>query len=111
CRVLAQAGICTGTGRAVFEQAGFYVCNRDLEEELVRAFGMTEVIQLIESGGDKRAFELFCAQPNQKTKPREEQLHDFLATKGRKVRYAPVMVEKMDMANLPPPLKGVLASV
>jgi hypothetical protein len=41
----------------------------------------------------------------------EELLRGFFGKKGRKVRYAPLIVERMDMANIPSPLAGVLASV
>ena len=110
-RILKLAGVCTAETRAALEQARFYVCNCDLEDELIRAFGVPQLLQLIEEVGDRPAFDLFCGQPLHKPKSTEEKLRAFLATKGKKVRYAPLIVESIDVTKLPAPLEGVLASV
>jgi hypothetical protein len=110
-KTLHAAGIIANPDSAELSSKGFYVSRSDLEEELVRSYGATPLVELIDAEGEKRAFELFIGQPIHKTKPLAEQLRGFLATKGRKVRYAPLIVEKLEPAKIPAPLMGVLSNV
>ena len=63
-RGLAGAGIgCPGT-RADLEDLGFYVCDEDLEDELIRAIGTGRVEELVDSQGDLGSFRSLQRQPD-----------------------------------------------
>lgn len=109
--VLQDAGITSGTTRADLNAAGFQVCDRDLEYELISAYGVAAVEDLIEEEGESDKFTSFCAQAPHMSKSRGEQLHSFFGRKGRKIRYAPLIVQRLDMADIPEPLQEVLNHV
>jgi predicted ATPase len=106
---LHAAGLCTHPTRAAVEDAGYFVCDPDLEGELLAALGARAVVDIIESQGEKAVFDRFALQPAQRTKNLEEQLHAFLAK--RKVRYAPLLAERLGHGKIPAPLTGVLNHV
>jgi hypothetical protein len=106
---LEQAGIGSGFDRAALELVGFFVCSADLEEEMIRALGAEAMIGLIESQRQLRRFRSFQNQPAQRHKTIEAQLWRWLG--NHKIRYAPLMVEAVDIDRMPSPLLGVLASV
>jgi hypothetical protein len=57
-------------------------------------------------------FRLMQKQPAQRERARDAQLRRFMGTRaGRKVHYARLLVEAVDLASIPRPLDGVLASV
>ena len=94
------------------EQLGFYVCVADLEEELIRALGVTSVEQIVESEGDLGAFRSLQAQPAWRGRSTEEQIRRFMGSGGgRKIRYARLLVEALDLTQVPRPLDAVLAHV
>ncbi len=104
---LALGGLTAPTGRDVdLEALGFFVCVRDLEDELVRALGTDAMIDLIESQGQLRGFRSFQNQPAQRQKTVHAQLWRWLG--NHKIRYAPLMVGALDLAAVPRPLSGVL---
>lgn len=86
---------------------GFFVCVSDLEDELIRALGAGAMISLIESQGQLRRFRSFQNQPAQRHKTVEQQLWRWLG--NHKIRYAPLMVDASDLADMPAPLTGVLS--
>lgn len=88
---------------------GFFVCIRDLEDELIRALGANAMIQLIESQGNLRRFRSFQNQPAQRHKTIEQQLWRWLG--NHKIRYAPLMVDTLDLSRVPQPLADVLDAV
>ena len=94
------------------ERAGIYVCDADLEDELIRCLGPARVEQIIESQGELGRFRTFQNQPFQRARSIEAQLRRFMGTRGgRKIQYAPVLVGALDLAQVPRPLDGVLAHV
>jgi hypothetical protein len=94
------------------EALGFYVCVADLEDELIRALGAAAVQQLVDSQGELGSFQTFQKQPAQRGRPVEAQLRRFIGTRsGRKIRYGRLLVEALDLAEVPRPLDRVLASV
>jgi len=95
--------------RAELEQAGFYACARDLEDELTRAVGPEEMERVLDEQGELRAFRTYQRQPAHRARTLEEQLHGFMW--NRKQRYAVVLVEALDLGNVPRPLDCVLAHV
>lgn len=104
---LDHAGIGSPNDRLTMELAGFYVCDTDLEDELIRALGADRLLALIESQRQLRRFHSFQNQPAQRHKTIEQQLWRWLG--NHKIRYAPLMVDALDLDAVPRPLRGVLA--
>jgi hypothetical protein len=108
-RALETAGIGSDLGRTDMEELGFYVCDADLENELVRALGASAVERIIESEGELGSFRTFQKQLAKRELPLEEQLWRFMW--NRKIRYAPLLVNALDLDRVPRPLDGVLSHV
>ncbi|WP_326647612.1 MULTISPECIES: TOPRIM nucleotidyl transferase/hydrolase domain-containing protein [unclassified Streptomyces] len=101
-----------GLERASAAQQGFFVCAADLEDELIRALGVTRVEELVRAEGDLRALQTFLRQPAQRGRTSQQQLRRFLGTKkGRKIRYGRVLVEALGPDRVPAPLDGLLTSL
>jgi hypothetical protein len=111
-RGLELAGIGSPATRTEMEGLGFYVCVADLEDELIRALGAASVEEVIEGQGDLRSFRTMQKQPAWDGRPREEQLRRFMGSGGRrKIRYACLLVDALDLPQMPRPLERVLAHV
>jgi hypothetical protein len=101
-----------GWARAGAAQHGIFVCAADLEDELIRALGVTRVTELVRAEGDLRALQTFLRQPAQQGRTAQQQVRRFLGTKkGRKIHYGRVLAEALDPARTPVPLDGLLAAV
>jgi len=108
-RGLERAGLGSDLSRADMERLGFYVCVRDLEDELIRAHGATAVERVVEAHGDLQAFRTLQKQPAWEGQPVEEQLRRFMGSGGRrKFGYAAYLVSTLDPGDVPRPLTGVL---
>ena len=108
-RGLERAGLGSNLTRADMERLGFYVCVRDLEDELIRAHGAGAVQRIAAFRGDLQAFRTLQKQPAWKGQPVEEQLRRFMGSGGRrKLRYASYLVAALDLDKVPRPLTGVL---
>jgi hypothetical protein len=111
-RGLEQAGLGVNLGRPEMEALGFYVCVADLEDELIRCLGAARVEQVVEAQGELGSFRTFQQQPGWRARPSQEQLRRFLGThSGRKIRYARLLVDALDLTSVPRPLDRVLAHV
>jgi hypothetical protein len=111
-RALERAGLGAELTRAGMEALGFFVCVRDLEEELIRAVGVEAVERVLEAHGDLRAFRTLQRQPAQRDRDVDRQLRRFMGSmSGRKARYARGLVEELDLARLPEPLRKLLAHI
>jgi hypothetical protein len=111
-RGLERAGLRAAATRAGLERLGFYVCEADLEDELIRALGADAVLAVAEAQGDLDSFRTLQKQPAWRGRPVEEQLRRFMGSGGRrKIRYARYLVDALDLSRLPRPLDGVLAHV
>jgi hypothetical protein len=111
-RGLERAGLGSELTRAQMELLGFFVCEADLEDELIRALGAAAVEQVVDAEGDLGPFRTLQKQAAWRERPAEEQLRRFMGSGGsRKIRYARVLVEALDLARVPRPLDGVLAHV
>jgi hypothetical protein len=111
-RGLERAGLGSNLTRGEMERLGFYVCEADLEDELIRALGATTVEQVVEAHGDLGPFRTLQKQPEWRGRPLEKQLRRFLGSGGsRKIRYARLLVEAIDLTDVPRPLDLVLAHV
>jgi hypothetical protein len=85
------------------------VCDADLEDELIRALGADVVLAVAEVHGDLGSFRTLQKQEAWRGRPVEEQLRRFLGSGARrKVRYARLLVEALDLACVPRPLELVL---
>jgi hypothetical protein len=110
CRGLERSGFGSALDRADMEELGFYVCETDLEDELIRALGAAEVERVVEAEGDLHAFRTLQKQPAWKGRPTDAQLQRFMGSGGRrKTRYARLLVEALDLGAVPRPLDSVLA--
>ena len=106
-RALERAGAGANLTRDDMEERGFYVCVADLEDELVRALGSAAVLRIVETEGELGPFRTFQKQPGKRELNLQEQLWRFMW--NRKIRYAPLLVEALDLGNIPRPLDGLLA--
>jgi hypothetical protein len=111
-RGLEGAGFGAQLARADMERLGFYVCVADLEDELIRALGAASVEQVVDAQGDLGSFRTLQKQPAWQGRTAEEQLRRFMGSGGsRKIRYARLLVEALDLSQVPRPLDRVLAHV
>ena len=108
-RALERAGLGANLTRDDMEKLGFFVCARDLEDELVRALGSAAVLGVVEKQGELRPFRTFQKQLAKRDLGLDEQLWRFMW--NRKIRYAPLLVGALDLDRVPRPLDGVLAHV
>jgi hypothetical protein len=94
------------------EELGFYVCDADLEDELIRALGSASVERVVDAQGELGSFRTLQKQAPWRGRPLEEQLRRFMGSGGsRKIRYARLLVEALDLAHVPRPLDRVLGHV
>jgi hypothetical protein len=111
-RGLEAAGLGPDLSRAGMERLGFFVCVIDLEDELIRALGTDAVQEVVDAHGDLGAFRTLQKQPAWRGRPVADQLRRFMGSGGRrKIRYARLLVDALDLTHVPRPLDLVLASV
>ena len=111
-RGLERAGLGSNLTRADMERLGFYMCVADLEDELIRSLGAASVEKVVDAQGDLGSFRTLQKQPAWLGRTTEEQLRRFMGSGARrKIRYAPLLVEALDLARVPRPLDRVLAHV
>ena len=111
-RALERAGFGSDLTRADMERLGFYVCEADLEDELIRALGTAAVEGVLDARGDLRSFRSFQKQLAQRGRTTERQLRRFMGTRsGRKADYARALVDALEATQAPRPLDRVLAHV
>jgi hypothetical protein len=111
-RGLERAGLGSNLTRAGMEALGFYVCVDDLEDELIRCLGAASVEKVVDAQRELQSFRTLQKQPAWLGRDREKQLRRFMGSGGRrKIRYARLLVEALDLANVPRPLDGVLGHV
>ena len=110
-RALEQAGLGENLDRAGLEALGFFVCEADLEEELIRALGAEAVLEVVAANGELGPFRTLQKQPEWRGRAVEEQLRRWLGSGGsRKIVYARLLVEALAPERVPRPLRGVLAA-
>jgi hypothetical protein len=111
-RGLERAGLGSNLTRGDMESLGFYVCIADLEDELIRALGVASVEEVVAVQGDLGSFRTLQKQAAWQGRSREEQLRRFMGSGGsRKIRYARLLVDALDLTDVPRPLDLVLAHV
>jgi hypothetical protein len=111
-RAMERAGLGMDLSRAQIEALGFYVCDPDLEGELIRSLGDERVERVLEQQGELDPFRTFQKQPEWRDRSVADQLRRFMGSgSGRKIRMAPALVDALDLARVPRPLDGVLSAV
>ncbi|WP_431915706.1 TOPRIM nucleotidyl transferase/hydrolase domain-containing protein [Nonomuraea jabiensis] len=111
-RSLERAGLGSDLGRSDLEALGFFVCVADLEDELIRALGTAAVEQVVDAEGELSSFRSLQKQPAWRGRPTHDQLRRFMgAGSGRKIRYAGLLVEALDLDRVPRPLDMLLTHI
>jgi len=111
-RAFERAGLASNLTREDLERLGFFVCEPDLEGELIRALGAAAVERVAAEHGDLQAFRTLQKQPEWQGRPVEEQLRRWMGSGGRrKLRYARYLVEALDLSRVPRSLERLLARV
>jgi hypothetical protein len=111
-RALGRAGLGAPMTTLDMEALGFYVCVRDLEDEMIRSLGTQRILEIFEADGEMSTFAKFQNQPAWRGRDLADQVHRFLGIRsGRKARYGRLLGEALDLDRVPPPLSGVLSHV
>lgn len=98
--------------KADMEKLGFFVCDIDLEDELIRSLGSDKVIEVAKTQGEFTSFQTFQKQAAWRNRSTESQLRRWIAGKARrKARYAKLLVEAMDLDCVPEPLDRLLTHI
>ncbi|MCW2738800.1 ATP-dependent endonuclease [Nocardioides sp.] len=108
-RHLARAGLGRPRDRDDLAALGFFVCVRDLEDEVIRAAGHDLAESVLAAHGDLTSFRTLQQQPDWRARDFAAQLRRFLgAGSHRKTRYAGWLVEALPVDAVPAPLVAVL---
>jgi hypothetical protein len=108
-RALEQAGLTADDSRQALQRLGFFSCDRDLEDELIRALGIAGVERVIEAQGELQSFRRLQREPAQRARSQQAQLRRFIGShSGRKARYARALVEALELDAVPRPLTDLL---
>lgn len=108
-RGLERVGLRPFTAATPLADLGFFRCDQDLEDELIRAVGVDAFLALIEAEGELRSFERLRGQPAQRDRSTTQQLHRFIGSKGgRKERYGRRLAQVLPLNRVPEPLDALL---
>ncbi|GAA2231895.1 hypothetical protein GCM10010413_32700 [Promicromonospora sukumoe] len=106
---LDRVGLRPAASTTPLSEHGFFRCDRDLEDELIRAVGVDAFVELIAAEGERRSFERLQGQPVQRDWTVAQQLHRFLGSKaGRKEYYGRRLAEVLPLDRIPEPLEALL---
>jgi hypothetical protein len=109
-RSLEELGFGAKLSRADKEALGFFACHADLEDELIRALGTSAVERVLDAQDELVSFRSFQNQPNQRGRDNHAQLRRFMGTRaGRKIRYGSLLIDALDLDQVPRALGLVLA--
>jgi hypothetical protein len=108
-RALESAGFGSARSRVETNRFGFYACDADLEDELIRALGADTVMEVIKARGELGSFRTLQKQPEWRGRPVEEQLRRFLGNASRKIECAPLLIQALELSEVPRPMDAVLA--
>jgi hypothetical protein len=108
-RSLDQSGLGINLDRTETEALGFFACDVDLEDELIRALGTQAVMAVLDHEGELSSFRIFQHQPAQRQRDTHAQLRRFMGTRaGRKIRYGTLLVNALNIDQVPRPLHLLL---
>ncbi len=95
--------------RKDLEREGFFVCDRDLEEEIIRALGPEAVEEVLVELGLIDRFRTFQRQPEWRDRPVSAQLHRFAGVaSGRKSLLAEELTSRLTPERTPRPLGALV---
>ena len=98
-----------GLSQVGLPRDGFFICDPDLEGEMIRALGPGAIEAIFQEQGELGRFRTFQNQPQWRGQPIEEQMHRFFGTKSRrKLRYGSLLAEAVPMDQIPVPLQSLL---
>lgn len=90
-------------------EVGVFVCEADLEEELIRALGVEHLLDFLHRQGELAGFHTMQKQPDHRDRPIERQLHRFIGIRsGRKIRYGRDLAAELPDDAIPRPLADLL---
>jgi len=114
-RFLARALQLNGDGphrETRLAEHGFYVCDTDLEYELIRALGPARVVGVLQQLGLGERLATFQRQPAWRDRPLHEQLHRFAGVaSGRKTLLAEALAESLAPQEAPAPLRRLVEAM
>ena len=111
-RGLVAASLAGAAEPHELELLGFFACERDLEDELLRALGTEGVEAVIAAAGEAQSLRLLAGMPAQRGWTRLAVLRRFLGSQsGRKARYADLFVRALAPDRVPEPLSALLVHV
>jgi hypothetical protein len=88
-----------------------FVCDLDLEDELIRAVGVPGVLAVVEARGERPAYDRMAQQPAQRGRPDAQRLRRWLgARSGHKLTYAGYLAEAVPLGSVPAPLRDLLTA-
>lgn len=88
---------------------GFFVCDRDLEDELIRALGPERALAAVEGAGLGGKLDTLRTQQAWVDKPLADQLHRFCGVaSGRKELAAGILAAALPEDDIPEPLSMLL---
>ncbi|NHA67153.1 ATP-dependent endonuclease [Phycicoccus flavus] len=91
---------------------GVFVCERDLEDLLIRALGPDRVLDGLAAMGELGAFASFSRMPQWRRRHVVDRLHRFAGSgSGRKARLAAALAPRLDPDDLPDPLDALVLAV
>jgi hypothetical protein len=110
-RGLERHGFGVATNRQQLEALGFFCCDLDLEDELIRALGAERVVAVVAEQGDEQPLRTLQHQAVWRDRPVEAQLRRFMGSGARrKIRYGRLLVEALEPGQVPRPLDGLLTA-
>lgn len=91
-------------------EVSLFVCDPDLEAELIRAVGLDGALAILDSQGDLGSFNTLQKQVHWRGQPADAQLRRFIgAGARRKLRYARLLADAaVDCSRVPNPLVAAL---
>lgn len=104
-------GLVDANERALFERVikHVFVCEPDLEGELIRALGIGAVESVIAAQGELESFRRLQNQPAQRGRSVDAQLARFFGGRsGNKLRYARLLASEVSLDRVPLPLAELL---
>jgi hypothetical protein len=88
-----------------------FVCDADLEDELIRAVGALGVLTVVDAQGERAAYERMAQQPAQRERTDDQRLRRWLgARSGHKATYAGLLAGVVPLERAPAPLRDLLVA-
>lgn len=89
-----------------------FVCEPDLEAELIAAIDPADLLGLLDTHGDLDAFGTMSRQQVWRKRPFEARIHRWIRSHARRSSlYAGRIIEALDPTHMPGPLVNLVASV